>query len=158
MKKNYWIIQTGICFAALIALTSCATTAKYQPRNHQIEVFLIGDKVAISQHNMIKLVKGTDSLQWKVRPGIPLKNIDIRFVDQKLVDGELDCKSTTSGDPCQNTLDKFKPVITCAIKPDVAPDPGDPEDHYDYCYAIDGKGNDGKVFDSLDPIVRGGRY
>jgi hypothetical protein len=156
MKNKSWIIQVGISLAALIVLTSCATTA-IEPltENHQIDVYLAGDRVMISQNDMVKAVRSNDNLQWKVRPGIALKEIDIEFVALKSSNPGPACASDVEGNPCQNTMQHFKPVITCVLKDKLGPK--DPNKHHDYCYAIHGQDGDGKTFTSLDPIVRGRR-
>lgn len=157
MKYYYWIIRTGIGLAVLIALASCGPTPKVPPpQNHQIEVYLAGDRVVISDDDMVKNVKANDNLQWKVRPGIALKKIDIEFVDEKLPGQGLECDADVQGNPCQNALDPFKPVVTCVLKANLGP-PKASDPPHDYCYAIHGQDSDDKAFKSLDPIVRGRR-
>jgi hypothetical protein len=154
MKNNIWTIPFGFSIATLLILTSCATTAQdAAPPDLFIEVFVEKNTVAVSQNDATKAVKSNQNLKWKVRQGSRLKKIDVRFKDKK-----ANCTSTISGDPCQNTMDKFKPLITCKMNAKLGPDPTvDPDGFHDYCYEIHGQDSEGANFEPLDPIVRGRR-
>jgi hypothetical protein len=155
MKNSDRIVWICIGLAAFMVLTSCAPTPKPAPENHQIKVFAIDDQIAISDDNMVKKVKASDTLQWKVERGTALSTITIEFVKDKPAGSGLLCKSDVAGEPCKNTMQNNLPVITCVMKGDLGPEDGGEDD---YCYAIHGKDGDGKDLKSLDPIVRGRRY
>ena len=154
MKNNIRTIAFGFSLAGLFILASCATTAQEVDANHQIAVTLDDNNVvSINQNDSTKAVRAGQILQWRVVAGTQLTEIEIVWGDKD------NCKSTAAGTPCQNNPPPHPGVFTCALKPDLGPDPAtspDPDFH-DYCYSIRGYDKAGDKFAPLDPIVRGRR-